>query len=316
MTIYRSYYIKPRLFVLLIIFIMFTGCGEEKNIYNILSKGENSEVFTVEVKKWFNGHKAAYSITWDELWGHQKTQDVVDKAVDEILSRGMRVDFEMNTSTFEKYPDLIAQIRDEVIPRGIHFFGHGHLHVRSDSLTFEEAFHNFFQCYYLMEEWGFNPKVYAYPHSSGYFPSTQLACESAGFIFARGSMFDPDKYFICPDDVKEPENWFFLPSVQIGQLWIYIHNHDEMRPLLEATLEKSAWLIGLYHALGYPDGYCYYPYEDFLKDLDFLEENDFWCSNMDVIACYIKERNNFQMDVKIISSGDNLLSRRINMLHN
>ncbi|MBT4484731.1 MAG: hypothetical protein HOC71_13760 [Candidatus Latescibacteria bacterium] len=212
----------------------------------------------------------------------------------------------MNTSTFEKYPDLVAQIRDEVIPRGIHFFGHGHLHVRNDSLTFEEAFQNFFQCYYLMEEWGFNPKAYAYPHSSGYFPSTQLACQSAGFIFARGSTFEPDKYFICPDDVKEPENWFFLPSVQIGQLWIYIHNHDEMRPLLEATLEKSAWLIGLYHALGYPDGYCYYPYEDFLKDLDFLEENDFWCSNMDIIACYIKERNNFQMDVKLISSGNNL----------
>ena len=79
-----------------------------------------------------------------------------------------------------------------------------------------------------------------------------------------------------------------------------------MRPMLETTLKKSAWLIGLYHALGYPGGYSYYPYDEFLKDLDYLEENDFWCSNMDVIACYIKERNNFQMDVKLISSGNNL----------
>ena len=77
-----------------------------------------------------------------------------------------------------------------------------------------------------------------------------------------------------------------------------------MAEAIEKALPKTAWIILTYHSIGHTDGWGYYPFEDFEKDLDTIVENNFWCSNMDVVACYIKERSRFKFEVKKLNLAD------------
>lgn len=305
---HRKSIMRESIILAIPLLIIITGCSDnptKPDEPHAQSKYSDKPVFTVEPLKWFDGHSAAVSITYDTLWGQWKSQRLVDYVVNETLRKKLRIDFEMTTVKYDhpEYEFIVTDIRENVIPRGIHFFGHGHEHVYHDSLTYEEAYESFKLCFDLMTQWGFKPRAYGYPHSSGSKPSTQLANMAAGFICARGAENNPDLYYICPDDKTEPENWYYLPSIQAGQDEpIYINDHSEMEPLLSGALDKKAWVILLYHAIGFPGEYCYYPINEYLKDTDQIASHDFWCGNMDMVACYIKERNRFSIDIIAISS--------------
>jgi hypothetical protein len=52
-----------------------------------------------------------------------------------------------------------------------------------------------------------------------------------------------------------------------------------------------------YHSIGVVDGWGYYPYREFIKDLNFIKRRDFWSGNFDAVAAYIQERN--ALDIRI-----------------
>jgi len=262
--------------------------------------------FTVEALKWFAGKKGAVSITYDALWGQWRAQERLESTVRDVLRRGLRIDFEFVTAKYD-HPDylfIVEDIRDRMIPAGVHFYGHGHTHVPHDSLSFDEAFASFSRCYGLMEEWGLRPRAYSYPYGSGRRGEIQRACEDAGFICARGVTTDPALYYICPGETAEPENWFYLPTVPVaGGEPGYVASHAGLAPILDEAEELGAWVILMYHAVGFPDEWGYYPVYEFVRDIDRIAAGDAWCGNMDAVACYIRERNAFTFETVPVESG-------------
>ncbi|MFC1693697.1 hypothetical protein ACFL1R_09350 [Candidatus Latescibacterota bacterium] len=289
-------------------FFILVNCENDNKIPSAPNGNEEYPVFDVKVLKWYNGHKAAVSITYDALWGHWRDQVKIDYQVNEVLNRNLRIDFEFVTAKYvnPEYQFIVTDIRENVIPRGIHFFGHGHKHISHDSLDFGSAYESFKLCYDLINEWGLQPKAYAYPYGAGRSPTIQEANKQAGFICARG--FDKysevlDEIYICPDDTIEPDNWYLLPTICVAKNYPdYFRNHEEIAPILDNALEKTAWIIITYHSIDFPEGWGYYPLVEFIKDIDHIATNDFWCYNMDMIACYIKERNKFRFNVSEIKT--------------
>lgn len=284
-------------FAVMLVSLFFMNC-ESKNPIGI----DDDEVFQVRVLKWYEGRRAAVSLTYDACWGADpRLQD----AVDAVLSRNLRIDFELVTGLFDTPAQsfLVDQMRNEMIPKGIHFFGHGHDHICHDSLSFDLAYISFKKCYDLMKQWGLSPNAYAYPGSAGRLETTQLANKLAGFICARGVTYKEHEFYICPNSTTQPSNWYYLPSIPVALEYDnYIQNHDEMAPILSAAIDSSAWVIIMYHAIGIPEGWGYYPYEEFLRDLDQIAAEDFWCANFDNVAQYIQEKNNLSVEKYCYSS--------------
>jgi hypothetical protein len=76
-----------------------------------------------------------------------------------------------------------------------------------------------------------------------------------------------------------------------------ISTHTQLEPFLIQALAREAWIIMTYHSIGYPEGWGYYPYREFVRNLDFIRSNDFWSGNLDAIAAYVQERN--ALDISI-----------------
>jgi len=158
-----------------------------------------------------------------------------------------------------------------------------------------------------MRAWGLNPKAYAYPHGKGFESTTKLANRLAGFICARGLTFLSNPNYICADNEAEPQDWHYLPTISVAKEYLgYINDHAQMSDVLDTNLEKTAWIIIMYHSIGFPGDWGYYPFDDYLLDLDRIAENDFWCASMDKVACYIKERNGFEFRAKEIESTNDM----------
>lgn len=255
---------------------------------------DGQPLFELEALKWPGGRRAAVSITYDAPFGTHPDHHL---ATDAVLSRGLTMDIEMVTSTFQqpKNHHLLENIQNQLLPRGIHFYGHGHRHIDHDSLSYEEALADFRLCYDLMTEWGLRPRAYAYPGSAGRLARTQLANRQAGFLCARGMSLDPAEFCICPDSTTAPANWYYLPSVVLaqGESVNYVNSYEELEPILADALARRAWVILMHHAVGIPEGWGYFPLADFERGLDYLAGHDFWIGNMDMTALYIKERNAF-----------------------
>jgi len=200
----------------------------------------------IKADKFRGGARGAVSITYDAPFGTHTDHHL---STDAVVKRQMRMDVEMVSWIFEK-PALSHWIdiyKEELIPRGIRFFGHGHTHALHDTMDFDAAYNSFSTNYSLMETWGLAPKVYAYPGSSGERLSTQSANRAAGFIGARGSTVEFEEFFIAPFEEAEPDNWFFLPAVVMGNAsFRYIDVHEKLVPILDETVERRAWLILMY----------------------------------------------------------------------
>lgn len=255
---------------------------------------DEHRLLELEVLKWPQGRRAAVSITYDAAYGTHPDHHL---AVDAVLARGMTMDFEMVSAIYvqAKNRPLLEQIQNQLVPQGIHFFGHGHQHINHDSLSYEETLADFQLNFDLMERWGLRPRAYAYPGSAGRLARTQLANRTAGFLCARGMSVDPREMCICPGDTTEPANWYYLPSAVLsqGESASYVNSYEELEPILADALQRRAWVILMHHAVGIPEGWGYFPLADFERELDYLAGHDFWSGNMDMAALYIKERNAF-----------------------
>lgn len=258
---------------------------------------QGQEVFTIRATKWRDGHRAAVSVTYDAPWG---IHPVFSLATDAAIARGLAMDIEIvsnKLSHFKRVPN-VQRMHEELIPNNIGFFGHGHAHIDHDALGYHAAYRSFRINYVMMRAWGLNPKTYAYPLFAGRDAQTQAANRQAGFIAARGGTRDANAYYICANSVREPENWYNLPSVIMGNASTRDPStHDQLRPILLKTLRKRAWTIMTYHSIGHPEGWGYYPHAEFIRDLDFIKANDFWSGKFASIAAYIQERN--ALDIQI-----------------
>ncbi|MCC7261733.1 MAG: hypothetical protein IT369_04330 [Candidatus Latescibacteria bacterium] len=286
-------------------FFLLAGCGllnPASSEYGLVPlapfryavQEDNHSLLELEVLKWPQGRRAAVSITYDAPFGTNPGHHL---ATDAVLARGLTMDIEMVTAIFQepKNRHLLEDIQNQLVPRGIHFFGHGHRHINHDSLSYEENLDDFGRCFELMTEWGLRPRAYAYPGSAGRLATTQQANHDAGFVCARGMSVTPAEYSICPDDTTAPANWYYLPSVVVsqGESASYVNSYEELEPILAEALQRRAWVILMHHAVGIPEGWGYFPLAEFERELDFLAGHDFWSGNMDMTALYIKERNAF-----------------------
>jgi len=245
------------------------------------------------VAKWYNNHSAAITLTYDASIGNVSRTML---AVDAVIERGMIMDLEMVTAKYNE-PEMahyLDFIREEMIPNGIGFFGHGHEHINHDELTYNEAFNSFSLCYELMQNWGIPPITYAYPHARGYKGTTQLAVKHAGFIAARGYTLSENEFLICPNAETRPINWFYLPCVGMAKDYEpWVQNNEELTPHLQKCIDSTAWIMLMYHGVGMPEVSGYYDLNEFETDLETIKWMNFWCDHMDNIALYIYEKNSF-----------------------
>lgn len=286
------------------------NCNQTAYIYPVsLSSGVIKSATTA---KWYNNHSGAVSVTFDI------PVLTCRDAVNAVADRGLTVALEMATFYFQsKNKDYFRYI-EYYWERGASFFGHGNRHLYYDTLSYETTFTEVDGCHKFMEEWNFPlPYAYAYPYGAGYKASTQKAVEDAGFICARAIGYNPNEVatnlgqidqeslFICPDKQKLPQNWFCLPAVCVAKnVPNWTNNNAAMVALLQENLNKTAWLILMYHSIGLKNEVTYYPMDDFTKDLDFLVQSNTWVANMDVVARYIKERNNCKIFTDIVERTD------------
>ena len=268
----------------------------------VISQGDT--LFSLSAAKWPGGSQAAVSITYDAPWG---THDNHHLATDAVIERGLRMDLEVVSWIYENedhFRHLPSVYRDVLQPQGISFFGHGHTHALHDTMTYAQALASFKTNFDLMMAWGLEPRAYAYPGSSGLRESTQRACQEAGFICARGMSPHPLDAIMLAGEKTEPHNWYFLPSVAMGNAsHLYIDNHEKLLPILDKALEVGGWVILMYHAIGIPEGWSYYPIVDFERDLEAISSRSFWSANLDAAAAYVKERNNLTLEITRLANG-------------
>ena len=266
----------------------------KRDVYVARHRGE--EIFRIEARKWRDGRRGAIAIPYDAPWGINK---VFSLATDAAIAHGLRMDVEIVSAKLQhpsRFP-IVDRMRRELLPNGVGVFGHGHEHVDHDALSYGQAYDSFKLNFDLMEKWGLNPRAYAYPRNAGRLGRTQMANRKAGFICARGGTREPGEYYLCRGGVREPYHWYNLPSVIMGKEGD-IPDHKSLEPILRRTLDLEAWVILMYHSIGYPDGWAYYPYIEFWRDLQFIKKEDFWSGNLDAIAAYIQERN--ALDIRIV----------------
>jgi len=94
----------------LLTFLLLSFC-QNKNPISV----SYDEVFNVKLLKWYGGHQAAVSLTYDAAWGADpRLQD----AVDEVLNRNLRMDFEVVTGIYDRPENeyLIQQMREVLMP--------------------------------------------------------------------------------------------------------------------------------------------------------------------------------------------------------
>ncbi|MDW7682199.1 MAG: hypothetical protein SCK70_16670, partial [bacterium] len=84
-----------------------------------------------------------------------------------------------------------------------------------------------------------------------------------------------------------------------------VNTDEELIPILESALEKRAWIILTYHAIGQPEGYGYFEWDEFVKNVKSISERDFWNSSMNNITLYIKERQNIKIDATELTNSNN-----------
>jgi len=298
---------------LLLLLLFFSACDKKTILEDSdtdRKKPVERAVFKITPLKWYNGKTAAVSMTYDGRWGHWKWQHMFEYVLNAAYVRKLAIDFEFVTANFmeDKYEFIREDIRNRAMKLGVHFYGHGHTHSYHDSLSYRESFLSFRHCFYYLDKWGMEPRAYAYPYGAGRKPETQQAVKDAGFICARGLTTDPSLYYICPDDESEPENWYYLPTIPVAENKDgYIGTHSGMAPIFETAIERSSWIIIMYHAIGFPEDWGYYPMSEYLSDVGKLHQLDFWGGNMDMVACYIKERNAFTCEfLSVIEDSDTI----------
>lgn len=252
-----------------------------------LPVGPGTREVEVAIAKWYGNHAAAVSLTYDA--GVPQNDPLTMQAV---LAHGLRMDYQLVSAGLS--PEEAEFITTVMLPEGFGFFGHGATHVNHDAMTYEEAFESASTNYQTLLELGIDPVAFAYPGGHGYQGETQRAIAAAGFLCARGHAVTRNPY-IAADDETEPRNWYYLPdlvmeSYDYQQAEERINDTEELIPYLDGALQRTAWIILTYHAIGALNKFGFYERETFESDLDEIEARDFWPAPMDRAALYLMER--------------------------
>ncbi len=288
------------------------------------------------VAKWLDNHAAAISITNDD-WPTPGREPDIDSYV---MEQGLVMGYEMvtgNTIHGDRIfsgPDdeRIVYLMSELVPKGFGYFGHGHHHIDHDELSYEEALESFRTNYDTMKDWGMKPVAYAYPRSAGQEEETQRALEAAGFLSGRLQTANPGKfnnlparigrYFLhlargsarpagwyhLPGDQSAPDNWFGLRALAMQSIEFQgcedcINDNDELVPILDEALTLTAWVILTYHAIGHPEWWGWYDWDEFRKDVQSIAARDFWTAPMNDITLYVRERENAVITVEPVEGS-------------
>ena len=263
------------------------------------------------IAKWFDNHAAAISITNDD-WPIPGREPDIDSYV---LEQGLVMGYEVVTGNsfhgeriFSGPEDeRIAYLMSELVPRGFSYFGHGHDHIDHDELSYEEALESFQANYDTMIDWGMKPVAYAYPRSAGHEAETQRALEASGFLSGRLQTLDPEKFYNIPGSQPAPDNWFGLQALEMQSIEFEgcdgcINDNDELTPVLDKALARTAWVILTYHSIGQTH-WGWYDWGEFRKDVQSIAARDFWTASMNDITLYVRERENAVITVEVIEGS-------------
>ncbi len=263
------------------------------------------------VAKWFDNHTAAISITNDD-WPIRGREPDIDSYV---MEQGLVMGYEIvtrnsfNGDRIFSGPDdeRIAYLMSELVPNGFSYFGHGHDHVDHDELSYEEAFQSFQANYDTMEDWGMKPVAYAYPRSAGHEEETQRALEASGFLSGRLQTLDPKRFYNIPGSRLAPDNWFGLQALEMQSIEFQdcracINDNDELTPILDEALVRTAWVILTYHSIGQRH-WGWYAWDEFRKDVQSIAARDFWTASMNDITLYVRERENAEIKVEPVEGS-------------
>ena len=272
------------------------------------------------VAKWFDNHAAAISITNDD-WPTRGREPDIDSYV---LEHGLVMGYEVATgNTFYgdrifSGPDdeRIVYLMSELVPKGFGYFGHGHHHIDHDELSYEEALESFRANYDAMKDWGMKPVAYAYPRSAGQEEETQRALEAAGFL--SGRLQTSGNIYHLPGDQLAPENWFSLRALAMQSIEFEgcegcTNDNDELVPILDEALAQTAWIILTYHAIGKPESWGWYDWDEFRKDVQSIAARDFWTAPMNDITLYVREREHAVIAVEVVEGSTGVESIEITL---
>lgn len=292
---------------------------------------------SLAVAKWFNNQGGAISITYDAV---PRANSPVDALAMEL---GLVLDYEMVTQRhLEQVPDWVKHDLTELIPeavpgkimrrpdaqqveygwsllsRGFGFSGHGHWHVVHDALSYAQAYDSFRLCFEVMQRLGLKPVAYSYPGGGGYEQKTQRALAAAGFLAGRmASLQSGQSPYIVPHAQTRPDNWFELPALAMNSNFrrcpSCINNTEELLPILDAAIDKRAWVIPVYHGIGRTsEQAAFYRWENFQSDMRAIAARDFWVAPMNHVVLYIREREKAEISFKALR--ENGATSRIEVL--
>ena len=278
----------PCLFIIIIMVTLAFNCDNKENI-----TAPYESKFEVSVAKWYENHTAAITLNYDT---GSPYIDREKKVTDKVVEYGLRMDFEIVAKNYEDRPYMRDYFEDYLIPLGFGYFGHGYEHVNHDELTYDSAYTSIKLTWDIMMKYGLKPVSFAYPGGFGFEEETHRALKNVGFLNGRfHSRFDTVNPYILPDGEEDAMNWYELPSL-VMEAYDFrdcaecVNDNTDLVPILDGAIEKHAWIILTYHNIGYPDGWGYYDWDEFVADLEAITQRDFWNATMDNITLYIKER--------------------------
>ena len=327
----------PALIVLFAALVLAAGCEPQATDVPasvdapVQAPSLTNAPLNASVAKWFDNHASAISITNDD-WPIRGREPDIDSYV---MEHGLVMGYEISTGNsfygdrLFSGPDdeRIVYLMSELVPRGFGYFGHGHNHIDHDELSYEEALESFQDNYDTMQDWGMKPVAYAYPRSAGHEEETQRALRASGFLSGRlltgkpGAFYglparmaryfrqlvrgtaNPGKFYNLPGSRLAPDNWFGLWSLEMQSIEFQgcdacINDNDELVPILDEALVQTAWIILTYHAIGKPEWFGWYDWDEFRKDVQSIAARDFWTAPMNDITLYVRERENAVLTVE------------------
>jgi hypothetical protein len=248
----------------------------------------------IAIAKWYDNHAAAISLNVDG------NPDGEPGVVELIRENHVALDAELVTSRLND--EFIATMKSVLLPSGISFFGHGYVHENHDKMSYEQALDSATKCFNTMQELGLSPVAFAYPGGHGQKAETQRAIANAGFLSARDHTIRKDPY-IVPDDTPMPRNWYLLPDIVMEsydyrQAGSRVNNTEELIPFLDGALDRTAWIIVTYHAIGLPGHFGFYYLSDFASDIEEITARDFWSASMNAVTLYVRERANAKASIR------------------
>lgn len=205
------------------------------------------------------GHRAAFTLTFDDALACQ-----LKHAVPAMTDRGIFGTFFAITNSPE-YP-LDVQGWRPAFEAGHEVGSHTVNHRKAASLSVRDADLEAQHSKHVLENhFGKRVDSFCYPYTDA-IPVIQDAVKRAGYKQARGGRAARvDKYVTQTQNV----NYLNLPCFHIND---GMFHHGEGEALVDAALERNAWLTFMFHAVGDETGWDNVTVPVFVKFLDFLAD--------------------------------------------